>query len=226
MITTIEDAERAVRENPQDLRTLSMAADLMQELDDPRGFDFAACLLGTITADEVMRRHPADVTAMYYAAWSMDRTDEMCEECNGVGRVKTTGGVTFRGPSDSMWALRCPTCDGTGHDNRNNAARAEALRLLAECGKVGATESPVYKGSCGYWPPNPTTGYRPWPDDSTVSEEWFDSMCGHRNDAYDPDEPVDCRLWLLDTYAKADTGTRQRWAAKTRALTAKEEVPT
>lgn len=202
MIATIEDAERAVRENPQDLRTLSMAADLLQDLGDPRGLDFAACLLGTITAEEVMRRHPADVTAMYYAAWSMSAN---CEMCNGTG--------FYPNEHNADWSLRCTRCGG----NYFREGRAEALRLLAECGKVG-------RPAFGYDDP---LGREDDPDflQFVVPTGWWHA-CLELVGVEDRYRPVGERLALLDAYAKADTDTRQRWAAETRALTAKEEVPT
>ncbi len=219
MITTIEDAERAVRENPQDLRTLSMAADLLQDRGDPRGEDFAACLLGTITAEEVMRRHPADVTAMYYAAWRMERVDEMCESCDGEGWHRT------RNPHTGWFGeVECATCDGTGRGNWDNTARAEALRLLAECGKVGEAKG---DGVGGYWGLDVYQSYFGPPNEflpsAVVPTDWADTA---RLGTVDVEcDRVPARLALINTYAKADPDTRQRWAAETRALTAKEEVP-
>ncbi len=206
MIATIEDAERAVRENPQDLRTLSMAADLLQDLGDPRGEDFAACLLGTITAEEVMRRYSADVTAMYYAAWAMAKEEDECSTCRewiGVGQIPDDHSVR-----KTTWST-CPQCRGTG--SNGNAARAEALRLLAECGKVG-------RPGFGYDDPFGREDDHDFLQFVVPAGWWY--TCLELVGVEDRYRPVGERLALLDAYAAADTDTRRQWAAETRALSA------
>ena len=173
MTHTVQDAEAAVARHPDDLATLSMAADLLMELDDPRGEDFAACLDGRMTAEEVMRRHPACRYAMYVAAWHM---------------------------------LVMP--------NRGDAARAEGLRLLAECGKAGSVEH-------GYWSGVPAKRKHI----ECVPESWWDAAVRPLyRDRQAFSDPITNRLALLDAYAAADPGTRRQWAEETRALTPTVEV--
>jgi len=198
---TVQDAEAAISRHPEALMQLSMAADLLIELDDPRGADFAACLAGDITGEEVMRRHQADVSAMYVAAWRMAADHEECPKCeeyNGVGQVP----VDVNGYLGRM--TTCPRCDGVG--SNGNAARAEALRLLAECGKVG-------KEGCGY------SAVDRLGSSCNVPQQWFGAAIRPLwgNDLFA--DNITNRLDLLDTYAHADPDTRRRWAKETRALT-------
>jgi len=190
---TIADAEAAIARNPESLEQLCMATDLLIEAGDPRGEDFAACLAGTITAEEVMRRHPADVSAMYVAAWAMSSN---CGMCNGAG--------FYLDPANADWCLPCERCGGSYF----REARAEALRLLAECGKVG-----INRG--GYWGPCIPSA----PPVSVVPLNWLWSA----NPELDG-EPVSLRMRLLDAYAQADPDTRRRWTEETRAMKPREEV--
>jgi len=208
MTHTVTDAEAAIARHPESLEQLCMATDLLIELDDPRGEDFAACLAGVITAEEVMRRHPADVSAMYVAAWAMDNLGR-CGECRGTGRV-----YVYMGHGD----FRADECWGCVETGAAFAARAEALRLLAECGKVGSIH-----------PPDPNQ-YFYWSIVSSGTHErinwgWW-AAANALAKSHLEGEAVSARLDLLDAYAKADPDTRRRWAYETRALTPREEVTT
>lgn len=213
MTHTVTDAEAAIARHPDDLMQLSMAADLLQELDDPRGEDFAACLAGTITAEEVMRRHPADVSAMYVAAWAMENKATRCPRCRGTGRVYVyMGHGDFR--DDECWG-----CGKGGRDfDRIQLLRAEALRLLAECGKVGSIH-----------PPDPNW-YFYWSivdadPHELIGNEWW-AAANALAKSYLEGDAVTARLDLLDAYAQADPDTRRRWAEEMRAMKPREEVTT
>lgn len=211
MTHTIADAEAAIARHPECLETLSMAADLMIESGDPRGEDFAACLDGSLSAEEVMWRHPADVSAMYVAAWRMACEEDECPKCqewNGVGQVPDDHNVR-----KTTWST-CPRCNGSGSNGK--AARAEALRLLAECGKVG-------QSGFGYDCP---VGHQEHPNYHMLavpSGWWYATAVDtlHPSWTY----PVQERFALLEAYAKADPDTRRRWAEETRALAAREVTP-
>ena len=174
MTHTVTDAEAAIARHSDDLMQLSMAADLLIELDDPRGEDFAACLAGVITAEEVMRRHPADVSAMFVAAWAMTQ--------NALG-------------------YHCP-----GPPKCNQCSRAEALRLLAECGRVG-------EEGFGY---DITTSGAVGPQ--VIPVDWYDPAFRARQFDFWW-QVIPERLRLIDAYAQADPDTRRRWTEETRALT-------
>lgn len=189
MTHTVADAEAAIARHPTDLTQLAMAADLLIEAGDPRGEDFAACLAGDLTGEELMRRHPADVSAMYVAAWEMSSN---CGTCNGAG--------FYPKPDNPEWVLRCERCGG----NYFREARAEALRLLAECGKVG-------EGFTGYFAYGSPKG--------TISGGWYrEAIYPHEDNRLIYCQVIPERLALLDAYAKVDPDTRYRWAAETRAL--------
>jgi hypothetical protein len=195
---TIADAEAAIARHPTDLTQLSMAADLMQELDDPRGADFAACLGGDLSAEELMRRHPADVSAMYVAAWAMAGRGG-CSRCKGDGWVY----AGYDGGREE-----CPLCEGTGNGHEGRL-RAEALRLLAECGKVGrqSDEGPRY--FCHDVPAEEKVYAGWWSKAADIALKTLFRVG---------------RCHLLDAYAAADPDTRRQWADETRALTPKEVV--
>lgn len=85
--------------------------------------------------------------------------------------------------------------------------RAEGLRLLAECGKVG-----YYGLNYTYW------SIEKQPADRRVPEVWW-----IRADSIGPGlwmtPVVDSRLALIDAYADATDAERDRWQSETRALT-------
>ena len=196
MTHTIADAEAAVARHPESLETLSMAADLLIEAGDPRGEDFAACLDGRLSAEKLMRRHPACRYAMFVAAWAMEPSG--CRWCGGTGMIWPPG----RGPGGAhpTWE-KCGACGGS-------PSRAEALRLLAECGKVGREEF-GYDDPHG-WEHEPEFG------ECVVALGWWRSVASRLPSA-DWANPVTERLALLDAYATAGPDTRRRWAAETRA---------
>ncbi len=212
MIYTVKDADAAIRRSPQSLEELSKAADLLIELGDPRGEDFAACLDGRLGAEALMRRYPACVSAMFVAALKIARVVVPCPSCWGSGRSYfVEGPATFR-------VEQCQECEESVEVGDDPAALAAALRLLAECGKTGTSYSPIYTEKTGYWPPNYAVGHRPWPEDSTVADSWFRAMCDlstrRLNDA------VNGRFTLMIAYAKADAATRERWRDETTRIAA------
>lgn len=184
MTHAIADAEAAIARNPESLQELSKAADLLIEQGDPRGEDFAACLAGDMTAEQLMRQHPACRYAMFVAAWAMLAPVRRCRD---------------RGWKD------CDACE-------TMESQVEALRLLAECGKVGVVkEDDVIADTGGYFPPTPTR-YKA----GSVATRWYEGMRKLAGPNYDT---FDERLALLDAYAMADPETRRKWADETRALT-------
>lgn len=213
MTHTVADAEAAIRRHPESLEELSRAADLFIEQGDPRGEAFAACLSGGLTAEELMRQFPADVSAMFVAAWALDA----CKWCRGAGL-----GSYEDGNYGGMIPETC-SCRRGGRAS----ARAEALRLLAACGKVGEEMVCEPTGghfvAGGYW--GPDAGRDTNSQGTTVAVFWYARMSANF-------ETVNHllfnrlvnRLALLDAYATADPGTRRRWAEETRALAAKGEV--
>jgi len=209
---TIADAEAAIARNPQSLEELSRAADLLIEHGDPRGEDFSLCLQGGLTADELMRRHPACRCAMFVAAWSMEGKVFRCKKCSGSGRA-----YIYTGHGDCQEGDCWACLDGieTGFDF---AARAEALRLLAECGKVGMTREADWIADVGGYFPETSQSYAA----GSVATIWYEGM---RRLAGSNCHAVRERFALLDAYADADPETRRRWADETRALTPLEVVP-
>jgi hypothetical protein len=124
---------------------------------------------------------------MFVAAWRIRVTEEECEACGGIGRVRTNGnGVTFRGPIGSRLSPYCAVCDGGGTHCVANAARAEALRLLAECGKVGEPGF-GYDDVLGHESDSPCVVASHW---------WYGSNLGVACPGWA--DPVSERLALLD----------------------------
>lgn len=210
MTHTVTDAEAAIARHPESLEQLSIAADLLIELGDPRGEDFAACLVGTITAEEVMRRHPACRCAMFVAALVMESKAFRCRICRGTGRVYVyMGHGGFR--DDECWECTDGIETGVAF-----VARAEALRLLAECGKVGSIHPPDPNWFF-YW-----SIMDAYPHE-LISGEWWEAA-RELGKSFLEGDAVSARLDLLDAYAKADPDTRRRWAEETRALAPREET--
>lgn len=204
MTHTIADAEAAIARHPESLEELSKAADLLIEQGDPRGEDFSPCLAGGLTAEELMRRHPADVSAMFVAAWRLAGEGDECSECHDE-TGEWTGFVRPTPNYGSSW-VPCLACRGSKL-GAAAAARADALRLLAECGKVGC---------------HPSLGYRTLPrlrDPASVPGDWIEETLIARTRPPCQYETVRLRSGLLDAYAAADPDTRRRWAEETRALT-------
>jgi hypothetical protein len=164
-------------------------------------------------ATELMRNavgSPDECRMMAVLADVWDESEGMlaCGECDGDGVYFDT----FPRQVD------CEKCAGTGWVSNGNSLRAESLRLLAECGKVGAPRrevSPVHWLG-GYW--------HDCAEDvselGTVSTGWVKSVdeFGRQYDSADYYDPITNRLTLLDAYAAADQPTRERWARETRAL--------
>jgi hypothetical protein len=156
-------------------------------------------------AIEAMRRNvgaPNEAGAMLVLAdvWEEHEANVKCDACDG-GHVKmrTNTGVIYGS---------CTDCHGTGYVSNGNTMRAEALRLLAECGKVGSEDGTGYYDaddgdSCRFG-----AGY--------VPAEWWEYEGEYEvTNVYCP---IDNRLMLMDDYAAADQPTRERWARETRAL--------
>lgn len=196
MTHTTADAEAAIARHPESLEQLSMAADLLQELNDPRGEDFAACLGGEMSAEDLMRKWPADASAMFVAAWVIGNA-AWCARCGDRGTVWVEGPSGSNEPT--VYPEECPWCKGS---SRGKYARAEALRLLAACG-ISGYESKTGPGSSHY-------------QRQGVSADWVAETIGKGAIGAIPR-----RLALLDAYAAADPDTRRRWAEETRALAVK-----
>jgi hypothetical protein len=156
-------------------------------------------------AIEAMRRNvgtPGEAGAMLVLAdvWEEHEANVGCVRC------RYTPGWNPAYIALSHQSSTCPHCHGDGYVSNGNSLRAEALRLLAECGKVGHEEE-------GYFYPGTT---RPGSDREAVSHGWYeDSLPRIEGRVVAADIH---RLALMDAYAAADPATRERWARETRAL--------
>jgi hypothetical protein len=161
-------------------------------------------------AIEAMRRNvgtPGEAGAMMVLAdvWEEHEANTkgvICRECHARLWLP-----------DQKSGTACDACNGAGvvFVSNGNSARAEALRLLAECGKVGAK-------NYGY-------GDRGIADETmagsaSVADGWLHTamrpFCP--SDEGDFYGIITNRLALIDAYAAADQPTRERWARETRAL--------
>jgi Zn finger protein HypA/HybF involved in hydrogenase expression len=156
-------------------------------------------------AIEAMKRNvgtPGEAGAMLVLAdvWEEHEANAACVRCRYTpGYNPVYIGLAYQ-------SAICPYCHGTGYVSNGNSARAEALRLLAECGKVGHEEE-------GYFYPGTT---RPGSDREAVSHGWYeDSLPRIEGRVVAADIH---RLALMDAYAAADQPTREWWARETRAL--------
>jgi hypothetical protein len=106
----------------------------------------------------------------------------------------------------------CDACNGDGvvFVSNGNSARAEYLRILAECGKVGVSDSE--SAFFSYWSRSdcPAKGRVP----NSMLDEALRTL-SVRNERI---TVVGERIALMDAYAAADPATRERWARETRAL--------
>lgn len=197
MTHTVADAEAAVARHPDSLEQLSKAADLLIELGDPRGEDFSACLAGDVTGEEVMRRHPACRYTMFVAAWAMVQ----CRLCQGV-RYVTHRDAVYGGTITQT----CSCCAA------DPFARAEALRLLAECGRVGEDNENLGRDTYSYW------SIRAKPVFARVPFGWWYEADGSAGRGLWGRSRVDSRLALIGAYAGAGPETRRLWADGTRKM--------
>jgi hypothetical protein len=171
-------------------------------------------------AIEAMKRNvgtPDEAGAMLVLAdvWEEREANVGCIYKHGSIDFPCTGGQVY-GPKQMGFAPNgmqcwgngwsdCPKCHGTGYVSNGNSARAEALRLLAECGKVGM-------GGVGYYSEDGDEA-----SEGLVSDDWYMASCERRR-PQDFAVIVPERLNLMDAYAAADQPTRERWARETRAL--------
>jgi hypothetical protein len=106
----------------------------------------------------------------------------------------------------------CSRCHGSGYVSNGNSARAEYLRILAECGKVGDT-SGEFVANYAYW------SISDRPHEMRVPDSIWNAaaeMVG--GEGLYGLSVISNRLALMDAYAAADQPTRERWARETRAL--------
>jgi hypothetical protein len=155
-------------------------------------------------AIEAMRRNIGtlgEAGAMLVLAdvWEDHEANVGCQACDG-GQVKmrTNTGLIYG---------TCAVCHGTGYVSNGHSLRAEYLRILAECGKVGCDSEDVLNR--GYWGPSTQD-----PPHTTVPDDLINS-CDITMGSHDL---IAERLALMDAYAAADQPTRERWARETRAL--------
>jgi len=155
-------------------------------------------------AVEVMCKFPTCVQTMWAMAdvWEeAEAIDKRCGNCDGVGRINY-------GLADGD----CIPCDGGGFVSNGNSLRAEALRLLAECGKTGVVTS-VWDDTdsgTGYW-----TGTNEDIPEAIVPQEWWNLTWPRGKTA----DPVGQRILFMHSYASADARVRMTLAAETRQLT-------
>lgn len=158
-------------------------------------------------AIDLMRALPGCVQTMWAVAdvWEENEAFVTCYDCDGFG---------FRPLFDMKEDRRkCPKCLDTRLVSNGNSARAEALRLLAECGKVGG---------------HPTIGYRTMAhmnDESSVPTGWSEAAFSTHVRPPNQYQTIPIRVGLLDAYAEASPETRRAWAAETRALTSRTATP-
>lgn len=205
MTHTVRDAEAAIARHPECLETLCKAADLLIEAGDSRGEDFAACLDGRMGVEPLMRKYPACRYAMFVAAWPLS-TRANCTRCDGRGWYRD-------GHDYNRTTEPCEACGRTGRGKL--PLYAEALRLLAACGKVG-------REGFGYDDPVGREDDADFIALAVPTEWWLSVSIDHTHPGWA--DPVSERLALLDAYAAADPDARRRWAEETRAMTAPAEV--
>jgi hypothetical protein len=135
--------------------------------------------------------------------WEEHEANVGCQACDG-GQVKmrTNTGLIYG---------TCAVCHGTGYVSNGNSLRAEALRLLSECGKVGISEYSIVSSN-GYWGHDDYTKGTA----GTVPSDLFNACNGLDISTFG--DVVAERIALMDAYAAADQPTRERWARETRAL--------
>lgn len=162
-----------------------------------------------MTIDEaikMMRKLPTCVQTMWAMAdvWEeAEAIDKRCDYCDGLGIIDADGA-----------ACQCGACGGNQFVSNGNSLRAEALRLLAECGKTGTTSS-VWGDSdtgTGYW----TGSDRDIPE-AILPQEWW-NLTWPRGKTCDP---VGQRILFMDSYARADWRVRMTLSQKTRRLAGK-----
>lgn len=169
----------------------------------------------TDEATEIMRDmvgEPAGEQCQFMmaAADVWEEAEEMvgCGRCNGVKRV----------PPLNQWgpdSCDCPKCHATGFVSNGNSLRAEALRLLAECGKCGDVIYGYVKAKAdGVVNNRAATVENGLPDCVFDALEWQLLEWGFPK-RY---SAVDIRLAILDAYAAADRPTREAWAREMRKL--------
>jgi hypothetical protein len=160
-------------------------------------------------AIEAMRRNvgaPNEAGAMLVLADVWEEADGMTP-CGCDDGSIDTGGCT---PWGEPICAACDLCDGAGYVSNGNSLRAEYLRILAECGKVGVSDSE--SAFFSYWSRSdcPAKGRVP----NSVLDEALRTL-SVRNERI---TVVGERIALMDAYAAADPATRERWARETRAL--------
>jgi hypothetical protein len=137
-----------------------------------------------------------------------------------------TKGVICRECHARLWlpdqksCTACDACNGAGvvFLSNGNSLRAEALRLLAECGKVGK-ENFGYDDEFGH---ERTPGSDKW-----TMPRWWWCAALHKVSEVDLNSVIAERLALMDAYAAADLATRQEWEGKTWELVPTDvECPT
>jgi hypothetical protein len=143
--------------------------------------------------------------------WEEHEANVGCQACDG-GQVKmrTNTGLIYG---------TCAVCQGTGYVSNGNSLRAEALRLLGECGKVGDAKVAYHwmeGGQCYLQSGECVACDR----SGVVPESWWD--VAYHTESHDA---VNARLGLMDAYAAADQPTRERWARETWALVPGVECP-
>jgi len=164
-------------------------------------------------AVEIMRNmtgESADSQCQFMAAAA-----DVWDEAEGVVQCKACDGSGLYRHGDGRLDLhdRCPSCDGDRYRSNGNSLRAEALRLLAECGKVGGWVNE----QCRYWTPVMVVGR-----ECVIPAGWW-TAAGF-NGVISGNLPtvhhgyIGNRLDLIDAYAAADRPTREAWARETRKL--------
>jgi hypothetical protein len=129
-----------------------------------------------------------------------------------------TKGVICRECHARLWlpdqksGTACDACNGDGvvFVSNGNSLRAEYLRILAECGKVGVSDSE--SAFFSYWSRSDC------PAKGRVPNSMLDEALRTLSVLDERITVVGERLALMDAYAAADLATRQEWERKTRAM--------
>jgi rubredoxin len=165
-------------------------------------------------AIEAMRRNvgtPGEALSMaaFADVWDEHEENVYCPTCRPP---HLRFGPVYRGN------VLCNECHGIGYVSNGNSLRAEELRLLAECGKVGK-EKFGYDDEVGH---ERTPGSYKW----TVPRWWWCAAL-HKMSEADWNSIIADRLAIMDAYADADLATRQEWEGKTWELVPTDvECPT
>ena len=162
-------------------------------------------------AVDLMRALPGCLQTMWAVAdvWEENEAFVECVACDGRGWHRND-------PDPYAKSYKCKTCNGSRLVSNGNSARAEALRLLAECGKTGGSDEG--SESLGHW--SYRVEVKSW-----VPRDWLQEALVVMTRNGETVTRVGERVRMMDAYAKASPETRRAWAEATRKLTGRTATP-